>query len=121
MNKLIKKELEKVSVADLSHHDESNREFFIPRFKQIMLKVDSCYLIKLDKSLLVDNEMSTLSSNWNKGTLPPCEYLKVDISKVMGKMVRVNSVGYDFNNKKDLSVTWSGWLPLPSIEVLSEI
>lgn len=121
MNKLISNELKKVAVADLSNHDKTKNEFIIPRFKQVRLEENSYYLIKLDDALLKPDGMSTLSANWNKGTVPPHKYMKVDVSRVMGKMVQVNGLGYDYDKKEDLSVMWSGWLPVTQIEVISKL
>jgi hypothetical protein len=121
MNKLIKAELNKVSVANISNYDKSKGEFLIPRITKIRLEENSYYIIKLDEALLNPNEASTLSVNWNQGTLPPHKYLKVDVSKVMGKMVKVNSIAYDYENQRDLNASWSGWLPIAQIEVLEKI
>jgi hypothetical protein len=121
MNKLIKNELNKVSVADLSNYNKSKGEFLIPRIRKIRLEENSYYIIKLDSMLLNASEMSVLSSNWNHGTFPPHTYLKVDVSKVLGKMVKVNSIAYDFENNKDLNSSWSGWLPIEQVEVLEKI
>lgn len=121
MNKLIKNELNKVSVANVSGYDENKSELFIPRFKQVRLEENSYYLIKLDDALLNPNEMSTLSSNWNRGTVPPQKYMKIDISKILGKMIQVTGIGYDLENDKDLNIMWSGWLPITGIEVIKKL
>jgi hypothetical protein len=121
MNKLIRNELNKVTTADLSNYNKDKGEFLIPRIKQFRLEENSYYIIKLDNSLLDENKTSTLSANWNQGTLPPSKYLKIDVSKIMGKMVRVNSIAYDYDNNKDLNIPWSGWLPITQIEILEKI
>jgi hypothetical protein len=121
MNKLIKEELKKVSVADLSNNNPSKGEFYIPRIKKIKLEENMYYIIKLEDSLLNPSEMSTLASNWNKGTIPPSKYLKVDVSKILGKMIKINGIGYDYDTKKDLDVMWSGWLPIELLEILEKI
>ena len=121
MNKLIKNELNKTSVADLSNYDKNKGEFLIPRIRKIRLEENSYYIIKLDTMLLNPGDMSVLSSNWNHGTFPPHKYLKVDVSKILGKMVKVNSIAYDYDNKQDLSSAWSGWLPIEQVEVLEKI
>jgi hypothetical protein len=121
MNKLIKEELKKVEMANISNYDKSKGEFLIPRITRIRLEEDSYYIIKLDSLLLNPNDASTLSANWNRGTIPPHNYMKVDISKVMGKMVKVNGIAYDYENQIDLNTSWSGWLPIAQIEVLEKI
>lgn len=121
MNKLIKNELNKVSVADLSNFNKDRNEFIIPRIKKVRLEENSYYIIKLDSSLLSRDDMSTLSSNWNQGSIPPHKYLKVDVSKIMGKMVKVNGIAYDYENQRDLNAMWSGWLPTAQVEVLLKL
>lgn len=121
MNKLIKNELNKVSVADLSNFNKERNEFIIPRIKTIRLEENSYYIIKLDSSLLSRDDMSTLSSNWNQGSIPPHKYLKVDVSKVLGKMVKVNAIAYDYEKQQDLDTMWSGWLPVAQIEVITKL
>jgi hypothetical protein len=121
MNKLIKNELNKVLVADLSNYDKNKGEFLIPRIRKIRLEEGSYYVIKLDQMLLNPGEMSILSSNWNHGTTPPHKYLKIDVLKILGKMVKVNSIAYDYDSKQDLNLSWSGWLPIEQVEVLEKI
>jgi len=121
MNKLIKDELKKVNVADISRYDATKKEFNIPKITDIKLEENSYYIIKLDDSLLEPGHMSTLSSNWNRGTLPPSKYLKVDVSKIMGKMIKINGIGYDQDKEQDLDVMWSGWLPIEQVEILEKI
>jgi len=121
MNKLIKNELTKVSVADVSNYDKNKGQILIPRIRKIRLEENSYYIIKLDKRLLNPEDMSVLYSNWNKSTVPPHHYLKVDVSKILGKMVKVNSISYDYENKQDLNTARSGWLPIEQVEILEKI
>lgn len=121
MNKIIEEQLRKCQVADLSKFDTDTNTYHIARFKQVRLEVNSCYLIKLS-DILLDKELSSiLSSNWNRGTVPTSKYMKIDVSKVLGKMIYINGIGYDFDNKVDTDVMWSGWLPIQDIEVIERI
>lgn len=121
MNKIIQAQLKKCEVADLSTYDEATCTYHIPRFRQVKLEVNTCYLIKLDDMVLNRDSSSVLVSNWNKGTVPPCRYMKVDVCKVLGKMIQVNGLGFDYDTKEDLNVMWSGWLPLQNISVIERI
>ena len=47
------------------------------------------------------------------------QYLKVYVSKLLGKMVYVDSIGYDVNTRQDINLLWSGWLPTEEITQLS--
>ena len=64
---------------------------------------------------LVNNNQSVIATNWNNGSAPSYQYLKVYISKLLGKMAYVDSIGYDINTKQDINVLWSGWLPTEEI------
>ena len=112
MNKLIKEQLQKVSVADISNYDEKNQIINIPKFKQDRYIVGTCYLVCLDDTLLNDYGNPILVSNWNKGTYPRCKYMKIDVLKTMGKMINVNGIGFDYTTKQNTTYVWSGWLPI---------
>jgi hypothetical protein len=60
--------------------------------------------------LIINNPDSVLAINWNSGTYPKTPYLKIYISKIMGPMIYVDGIGFDFETKQDLSIMWSGWL-----------
>ena len=47
--------------------------------------------------------------------------MKIDVSKIMGKMVKVNSVGYDMKHQVDSNDVWSGWLPRKSITIIENL
>ena len=121
MNKYIKEQLDKVKVADLSNYDESANIYHIPKFNQFKYEVDKCYLIKLDKTLLEKSNYPILVDNWNHGTCPTCEFMKADVTKVLGKMIQVNGFGYDYEHKQDLNTLWSGWLPIGQITMIQQL
>lgn len=120
-NKIIEEQLSKVQFADLSDYNPLDNSYRIPKINRIKLDVNSCYLIRLKDCLLRRDTSQVLSSNWNKGTVPPCKCMKVDVCRTMGKLVNVNGIGYDEAEKKDLDVVWSGWLPMQDIEILGRI
>lgn len=117
-NKIIEEQLKKVEYADLSNFNEETNTYFIPKRTDIKLEEDNCYLIKL-KPTLFTNE--TLKTNWNKGSVPKYEYLKVDVSKKMVNMIKVVATAFDYDLNQDLSYFWSGWLTIADIEVLQKI
>lgn len=118
MNKFVQDQLSKCKDADLSNYNESENSFFIPKKTSIRLLEDSCYIIKLNDTIF-SNEV--LKSNWNNNTVPPHRYLKVDISKIMANMIKVNSIAYDVDTNKDLNKVWSGWLPSDQINVIEKL
>ena len=118
VNDLIEKELKKVEKADLTHINSETNTYIIPKRKDIKIEEDNCYLIHL-KDTLFRNE--TLKTNWNNGSLPIYKYLKIDVSKIMSKMIKVVAVGYDNDKQQDISYFWSGWLTTDEIEVIKKI
>jgi hypothetical protein len=121
INKLIVSELAKVKVADISQYDTNTHTYTIPKHVDVKLEQDKYYLIKLNKMLTVLHGNDTLSSNWNNGTYPAYQYMKVDVMKVLGKMIQVNGVYYDNDNKKDMNSMWSGWLPTDQVEIIKQL
>jgi hypothetical protein len=121
MNKIVEQQLNNVKIADLTNYNPDTNTYYIPRYNETKLEVDSCYIICLDDVLLKYDEDSTLISNWNRGTYPKSKYMKVDISKKVGDMVLVNGLGYDYNTKQDTNVLWNGWLPIKKIKVMEKL
>jgi hypothetical protein len=78
------------------------------------------YLVQLPLEL-VNNTSSVVASNWNNGTAPKFQYLKVYVSRLLGKMVYVDSIGYDVNTRQDINTLWSGWLPTEEIMQLATL
>ena len=44
--------------------------------------------------------------------------MKCEVEQIMGKMIKVNTVGYDYQNQLDTNDLWSGWLPEKAIKIL---
>lgn len=118
ISKLIRDQLNKTIYADLSNFDELTNTYFIKKREDVKIEEDNFYLIHLKMSAFTNK---TISDNWNAGSIPPVAYMKIDASKVMGKMVKVLGAGFDIENNRDLSVFWSGWLCVDDIEVLYKI
>lgn len=121
MNQIIKQQLLNCKVADISGLDTKTGKCIIPRFKQVKLEEDSCYLVKLADKLLIPNVDDTYHINWNRGIVPTSKYLLIDVSRVVGKNVKVNGVGYDIDSDSPTTYVWDGWLPLEQIEIIKEM
>ena len=115
---VIKKQLDKVQYADLSNFDKNTNTYLIKKRVDIKLELDNCYLIRIKPSA---HNNAAVVANWNNGSMPAYEYLKVDISKLMGKMVKLVGVGHDYANHQDLGYFWSGWLSTDDIEILAKL
>lgn len=118
MKDIIQKQLQRVEYADLSNFNADSNTYVIKKRVDIKLEVDSCYLIRVKPSAY--NNI-TVVNNWNNGNMPSSEYLKVDISKVMSKMVKVVGVAHDYQKHQDLASFWSGWLSTDDVEVIAKL
>lgn len=116
LRKYIKDQLDKCNFADLSNFDPENNTFLIKKYSKPVYSLQHCYLVSLLPQLLQPN--SVLAINWNAGAVPPYQTLKIYVSKVLGRMLYVDSVAYDINSQKDGPI-WSGWLPIDEITQLA--
>ena len=124
MNPFIKAQLDKVTKLDLPNYDEDTVELLIEKGNKsatIFLEQDNCYLISVEDYILNPPEGFTLHTNWNQGRTPTHKFMKIDVTKIMGKMVKVTSVGYDMENHSDTTDLWDGWLPEKSITIIERL
>ena len=117
---LIKEQLEKCQFANLNNYDPNTNTFLIPKYSQPTYDLNHCYLVKLPSNI-VNNTDSVLAVNWNNGNTPSTQYLKIYISKVLGNMIYVDSIGFDFETKQDLNLMWSGWLSTSELTQISAL
>lgn len=118
MNKVIQDQLQKVQFADLSNYNEQANTYIIKKRTEIKVEEDKCYLIHIRPPAFHDVALNT---NWNSGNAPLFSYMKVDVSKKMGKMIKVTGLMHNIDTGSDESQFWSGWLSLDHIEVLKAI
>ena len=109
IRQVIKEQLEKCQFADLNNYDPNTNTFLIRKYCKPTYELNHCYLVKLPLNIINAGD-SVLAVNWNSGSFPKTQYLKVYVSKIMGNMIYVDSIGFDFNTKQDLTLMWSGWL-----------
>lgn len=124
MNPLIREQLKKIRLTHLPEYDDNTTHIVISRRTTPVkggLVEGKCYLIQVEDYIVHPFDGFNLHDNWNKGIPPKHCFMKVEVGKIMGKMVKVNSVGYDFKNKLDTNDVWEGWLPEKSITVIEEI
>ena len=126
MNPLIKAQLDKIKHIPLPEYDEDTTHLIIPKhgvtpLKNLELKEGKYYLIMVEDYIIKPFDGFTLHDNWNRGIPPKYKYLKVEILKIMGNMVNVNSIGFDNESKQDIMDSWVGWLPRKSITAIQEL
>ena len=118
MNKVIEDQLKKVEFADLSKFNSESNSYFIKKRVDIKIEEGSCYLIHIKPSIKTNTLIAT---NWNGGSITTAQYMKVDISKKMSKMLKIVGVEFDPILNQDKSNFWSGWVSLDDIEVLQKL
>lgn len=117
---LIKEQLEKCQFADLNNYDQRINTFLIRKYCKPTYELNHCYLVRLPLSIINTSD-SVLAVNWNQGNSPSTQYLKIYISKIMGPMIYVDSIGFDFDTKQDLNIMWSGWLNIQELTQISSL
>ena len=120
MRDIIKQQLKNCSYANLSNFNPETCTFSIPKYVKPHFVLGQMYLVQLS-NLLVNNTESVISANYNNGTAPKYPYLKIFVSKTLGKMIYVDSIAFDPQTKQDINVMWSGWLPVDELTMLSSI
>lgn len=118
MNKIIEDQLRKVEYADLSNFNPETNTYIIKKRVDLKIEEDGCYLIKL-KSSAFNNQGVIV--NWNNNSMPEYDTLKVDVSKKMGKMIKIVGLGFDLATNTDTGKFWSGWLSEDDITVLRKL
>ena len=116
----VEEQLRKCTFADLSNYDTTTNTFIIPKYAKPHYELNKCYLVQLPAHM-INNSASVVMVNWNKGIPPRAEYLKIFVSKTMGKMIFVDSLSYDMINRRDGTDMWSGWLPIEEIKYIAAL
>lgn len=110
-------QLKQCAYADLSNFDAATGTYHIPKYSKPVFEINKCYIVKVSP-IVVNNTTSVEAANWNHGTAPKHEVLKIFISKALGKMIYVDSLAYNLETQSDSMDIWSGWL---SIDYLTQI
>lgn len=121
MNKVIEDQLKKVKVANIPKYDETTTHLIIPKKEgsyEVDFQIGHNYIIQLEDYLIKPFEGFNLHDNWNKGKPPIHTFLKCQVIEIMGKMIKINSIGYDMKTHKDIPDIWEGWLPRKGIKIV---
>ena len=120
-NKIVEQQLKLCSYADLTQFDEKSNTFYIKKYTKPKYDIGKCYLVRVSREL-VNNSTSILASNWNHGTSPKYEYLKIYVSKITGKMLSVDAIYFDNTNQQDIpGEMWSGFLSVDDLTQLAQL
>lgn len=123
LNPLMKEQLNKCEVADIPSFDDNTLELVIPKkSKEKNFQLNKYYIVELADYLINPGEIVSFHINWNQGRVPKSKYLKVCISQLMGKMIKVDGIGFDPKSNKDLEDFYTNlWLPSNDVKIIKEI
>jgi hypothetical protein len=123
MNDIIKERLAKCSVAQIPEYDDNTTRMIIPKASFIPEEwiTGRCYLIKLENYIVNPPDNFNLHEQWNNGIVPKHHYMKCEVVNKMGKMIKVEGIGFDIVTNTATNDFWSGWLPKKSIKKIEEI
>lgn len=123
LNPLMKEQLNKCEVADIPLFDDNTLELVIPKkSKEKNFQLNKYYIVELADYLINPGEIVSFHINWNQGRVPKSKYLKVCISQLMGKMIKVDGIGFDPKSNKDLEDFYTNlWLPSNDVKIIKEI
>ena len=123
LNPLIKEQLNKCEVADIPSFDDNTLELIIPKkSKEKNFQLNKYYIVELADYLINPGEIVSFHINWNQGRVPKSKYLKVCISQLMGKMIKVDGIGFNPKSNEDLEDFYTNlWLPSNDVKIIKEI
>lgn len=119
MRDFIKKQLQACKHVNITFSDNVY-EYTIPQYTKPVFDIGKCYIIRIPQEL-VNNTTNVLAVNWNNGNAPKYPYLKVYISKALGKMLYVDSVYFDPETRNDLPEMFSGWLDSDTMALVATL
>ena len=114
------KQLKLVTAVDLSDIPDDFNVLQIDKQETLLtadVQVGGCYLIELEDYIIHPSENFTLHKNWNNGIVPTQKCMRIIVTAVMGKMIKIEGMGFDIKTKENVGEVWTGWLPRKSIKV----
>lgn len=125
MNPIIKKQLDNVRFVPMPEYNDSTTHLIITKVEDVgtdQINVGDCYMIEVANYIINPPENFDLHTNWNGGIKPVYKYMKCAVTRLMGKMVKIDATYFDEKTGADLGKEmWSGWLPLKSIKIIKRI
>lgn len=124
MNEYIKAQLKLCSVAQIPEFDDSTTVINIPKGKRLSISdvaVGDYYLIELEDYIINPPPNFDLHINWNNNIKPVDKYLNCEIIQVMGKMIKVSGVGFNYLYNETTDHIWEGWLPRKSFKIIRRL
>jgi len=118
MRKLVFDQISKCDVADTSNILETETGYLIriKKYSKPKFDIDKSYIITLSGDDYVEK-----IKQQNNGTFPANSCLKIYVSRQLGKLIFVDSIGYDLIQYKDILTMWSGWLHIDNITLVATL
>lgn len=124
MNPLIKNQLNLCRIAQIPEFDDDTTYMVIPKGKRLELKdlrVGDYCLIEVEDYIINPPPTFDLHINWNHNIIPKDKYMNCEVVQIMGKMVKINAVGFDYLYNQPTNNVWEGWLPRKSFKIIKFI
>ena len=122
MRELIKEQLRSCTFANVSHVKKTDGGYVvsIPRYSKPKYDIGKMYLIAFADEI-IGNTTSDLAKTLNRNTAPSTKYTKAYVARQSGKHLYLDTMGYDMNLYKDLSIYWSGWVSVDDITLITKL
>ena len=122
MNKIIQKQLEKLTKTRNFHFDDSTTHLVFERITEDVNVPDSSFVVNGVYKIVIANYIVnpppnfTLDIDWNKGKKITDTTLFIQINQIAGKMIRFTGRGYKFDTDKTNDNFYENmWIPAKSI------
>lgn len=122
MNKLIMKQLEKLTIPNKPKFDESTTHLVFPKTghteegNNTLFQTNGVYKIVLANYIVNPPPNFTLDINWNKGKKIQDTNLFIQVNQIAGKMIRFTGRGYiPAEDKTNDNFYDNMWIPAKSI------
>ena len=124
MKDIVKEQLKKVTTLKLPSYNDNTTHMIIKMSdmeEKLVFEENNYYLISLQPALLNPSSSSALESNYNEGRVPKHQYYKCEVKKILGQMIKIFGLAYDLDTDTDINETWTGWLPINSVDILQKL
>jgi len=125
MNRLIIEQLNQCQKAQVPPLNGDETVIYIPKGAAIIpqrVEQGGYYIISLEPYVINPPDGFTLHDNWNNGVAPKQNTMQCVVEMVMGKMIRINGIGFDRAKQSYIDGTeWCGWLPEKSITIIKRL
>ena len=126
MNNRILQQLQKLQIPNKPYFDKNTTELFFPRYvdeeAELTLCVGGIYIITVAPYIIYPPPNFTLTENWNNNIPITDSYLYIEVTGIVGKMIRFTGRGYDVSRQEVNSNFYDNlWLPSKSITILERV